>query len=158
MVTRATMNLAGTTWKWSLPFAARPHVTKSRSWSPDSAIRRRRRSGALMIELLVAMAMLVGFLLPLAYSITSEKKLARTAFYRAVAMEIVDGEMEILAAGEWHTFSPGKHEYPIRALAATNLPPGQFLLTIGTNDVRLEWKPTAKKYGGPVVFREVKIK
>ena len=112
----------------------------------------------MMAELLIAMAMMVGVLLPLAYSITSEKRLARTAFHRAVAMEIVDGEMEILAAGEWRTFSPGKHEYPIHAIAATNLPPGRFLLTVGTDKVRLEWKPNAKKYGRAVVLREAKIK
>ena len=119
---------------------------------------RRRRSGALMIELLVAMAMMVGVLLPLAYSITSEKRLARAAFHRAVAMEIVDGEIEILAAGEWRNFSPGQHEYPIHAVAATNLPPGRFLLTVGTDKMRLEWQPSTKQYGRAVVIREAKIK
>ena len=79
-----------------------------------------------MMELLVAMALLVGALLPLAYSIVSEKRLARAYYQRAVAMEIVDGEMETLAAGEWATFSSGIHEYPVRAGAATNLPPGRF--------------------------------
>jgi len=123
-----------------------------------STTSRRRRSGALMAELLIAMAMMVGILLPLAYSITSEKRAARTAFHRAVAMEIVDGEMEILAAGEWRSFAQGQHEFPIHAIAATNLPPGRFLLTVGADKVRLEWQPTAKKYGGPVVFRETKIK
>ena len=117
----------------------------------------RRRSGVLIAELLIAMAMMVGVLLPLAYSIISEKRLARTAFHRAVALEIVDGEMEILAAGEWRSFTPGPHEYPIHAIAATNLPPGRFLLTIGTDKVRLEWQPSAKKHGGAVIFREVKI-
>jgi len=111
-----------------------------------------------MAELLVAMAMMTGVLLPIAYSITSEKRLARTAYHRSVAMEIVDGEMEILAAGEWRSFTPGPHEYLVRAVAATNLPPGRFLLTLGSDKVRLEWQPSAKKYGGPVVFREAEIK
>jgi hypothetical protein len=119
---------------------------------------RRRRSGALMTELLIAMAMLTGVLLPIAYSITSEKRLARTAYHRSVAMEIVDGEMEILAAGEWRSFTPGPHEYLVHAVAATNLPPGRFLLTVGPDKVRLEWQPSAKKHGGPVVFREAKLK
>ena len=66
-----------------------------------------RRRGALMTELFVAMALLTGALLPLAYSITSEKRLARASYQRAVAMEIVDGEMEVLAAGEWRAFSAG---------------------------------------------------
>ena len=117
-----------------------------------------RRRGALMTELFVAMALLTGALLPLAYSITSEKRLARAAYQRAVAMEIVDGEMEILAAGEWRAFPAGSHEYSVHARAATNLPPGQFLLTITTNKVRLEWRPLAKKVGRAVVVREAEIK
>src|SRR6266436_470087 len=55
----------------------------------------------LMTEMLVALAILLGALLPLAYSLVSEKRLARAVYQRAVAMELVDGEMEILAAGEW---------------------------------------------------------
>ncbi len=121
-------------------------------------IHSKRRSGALMTELFVAMALLTGALLPLAYSITSEKRLARDSYHRAVAMEIVDGEMEILAAGEWRAFSPGSHEYSVHAAAAANLPPGRFLLTITTNKVRLEWRPLAKKIGGPVVVREAQTK
>jgi hypothetical protein len=117
-----------------------------------------RRRGALMTELIVAMALLTGALLPLAYSITSEKRLARNSYQRAVAMEIVDGEMEILAAGEWRAFPVGSHEYSVHASAATNLPPGRFLLTITTNEVRLEWRPLAKKIGRSVVIREAQIK
>ncbi|MEY2428805.1 MAG: hypothetical protein QOJ40_1690 [Verrucomicrobiota bacterium] len=113
-----------------------------------------RQRGALMMELLVAMALLVGALLPLAYSIVSEKRLARSYYQRAVAMEIVDGEMETLAAGEWAAFPSGSHEYRVRAGAATNLPPGHFILTIETNLVKLEWHPAIRQHGGPIV-REV---
>jgi hypothetical protein len=118
----------------------------------------KRRRGALMIELFVAMALLTGALLPLAYSITSEKRLARASYQRAVAMEILDGEMEILAAGEWRAFSLGSHEYSVHSAAAANLPPGKFLLTVTANKVRLEWRPLAKKIGGPVVVREAQIR
>jgi len=114
-------------------------------------------SGALMIELLVAMALLLGALLPLAYSIASERQLARATYQRAVAMELVDGEMEILAAGEWRAFPAGRYPYPIRAAAATNLPPGAFLLTVTPIKVRLEWQPTVKRHGGPVA-REIILK
>src|SRR4051812_36219234 len=48
-----------------------------------------RRLGAMMTELLVAMALLTGALLPLAYSFRSEKRLANASYQRAVAMEIV---------------------------------------------------------------------
>ncbi len=116
-----------------------------------------RRRGALLIELLVAMALLTGGLLPLACSISSERRLARACYQRAVAMEIVDGEVEVLAAGEWRAFSPGSQEYQPRAGAAVNLPPGKFLLTIADRKLRLQWTPSVKHHGGPVV-REVSLK
>jgi hypothetical protein len=113
--------------------------------------------GGMMVELLVAIALLVGVMLPIAFSIASEQRLARAYYQRAVAMEIVDGEMEALAAGEWRAFTPGVHRYPVRAAAATNLPPGEFRLMVATNKVRLEWQPAVKQRGGPVV-REVVVK
>jgi len=104
-----------------------------------------------MMELLVAMALLTGALMPITYSMVSEKRLARAAYQRAVAMEIVDGEIEALAAGEWRAFSPGTQEYPVRAGAATNLPPGLFLLTIQTTQVKLEWRPSTRQHVGHIV-------
>ena len=115
-----------------------------------------RRSGSLMTELLVAMALMTGALLPLAYSATAEKRLARSSYQRAVAMEIVDGEMEVLAAGEWRAFKLGMQEYQPRARSVTNLPPGKFALIVKTNLVRLEWRPAVKDHGGPVI-REVAV-
>jgi hypothetical protein len=122
-----------------------------------SGARAARRRGSLIVELLVAMALLGAALLPLAYSVTSEKRLALACYQRAVAMEIVDGEMEALVAGEWRAFAPGTRDYPVRAAAAANLPPGRLLLTIGTNMVRLEWRPAVKHHGGAVV-REVTVR
>jgi len=114
-------------------------------------------SGALMVELLVAMALLAGVLLPLAYSLTSERRLARISYQRAVAMEIVDGEMEALLAGEWRAFTPGVHNYPVHAGAATNLPPGRFTLALQPGKLRLQWQPALKGHGGPIT-REAVLK
>ena len=116
----------------------------------------RRQAAGLSVELLVAIAILAGALLPMAYSLASEKRLVRATYQRAVAIEIVDGEMEVLVAGAWHSYSAGVHNYPISARAARNLPPGQFLLTVGPK-LRLEWLPAVKMHGGPVV-REVIVK
>ena len=113
--------------------------------------------GFLTMELLAAMALLVTTLLPVAYSIASEKRLARACYQRAVAMEIVDGEMEVLAAGAWRALAPGTHEYQVHAGAATNLPPGRFLVSVQPGKVRLEWLPSVKMHGGPVV-REAKVR
>jgi hypothetical protein len=110
-----------------------------------------RRAASLMIELVAAIALLTGALLPIAYSLASEKGLAHASYQRAIAMEIVDGEMEILAAGEWRAFPPGVQDYKVNSMAVTNLPPGRFILTLETNKARLEWQPSVKMHGGPVV-------
>lgn len=119
--------------------------------------RRWRCAGALMTELAVAMSLLLVALLPLSYSVVSERRLARALYQRAVAMELVDGEMEALAAGGWRAFAPGAHEYSVSAGAATNLPPGRFVLTVSGERLRLEWQPAVQRHGGPVV-REVRLR
>jgi hypothetical protein len=65
-------------------------------------------------------------------------------------MEIVDGEMEVLLAGEWLQFAEGPHPYPVKAASATNLPPGRFRLTRDGNRLRLEWLPEKRGNGGSV--------
>jgi hypothetical protein len=110
-----------------------------------------------MVELLVAIALLLAVLFPLAYSFVSERRLARSYYQRAVAMEIVDGEMEALLAGEWHALSVGTHDYAIHAGAATNLPPGRFILSVQPDKLRLHWLPAVKDHGGPVT-REANLK
>lgn len=118
---------------------------------------RLRQAGSLMAEIILAMALLVVVLVPVAYSFDAEKRAARATYNHAIAMEIVDGEMEVLLAGEWRAFTPGTHPYPVKANALTNLPPGEFTLTLGTNKIRLEWKPSMTRRGGPVV-REAVLK
>jgi len=110
-----------------------------------------------MVEVLVAVAILMGVLFPLAYSFVGERRLARSCYQRAVAMEIVDGELEVLLAGEWRAFSPGTHEYAVHAGAGTNLPPGRLTLSVQPGKVRLRWQPAVKDHGGPVT-REAVLK
>lgn len=112
---------------------------------------RRKNHGWLMAELMVALSILVLAVLPIAYSFHHERLVMRADYTRAAAMEIVDGEMEVLMAGEWRHFTSGTHAYTVNAQSATNLPPGQFTLTIATNKVRLEWQPELKDFGGPVI-------
>src|SRR5262245_55762467 len=116
-----------------------------------------RRRGALTTELIVAMSMLLLTMIPLSYSFIREQQLCRALYYRATAMEIVDGEMESLVAGEWRAFKEGAQPYTVRATAATNLPPGRFLLTLAEKRARLEWLP-AKSHKGGSVAREAKLK
>jgi hypothetical protein len=116
-----------------------------------------KQRGFMMTEMVMAMGILIIAMLPLSYSINSDAKLFRATYQRAVAMEIVDGEIEILAAGAWHSIPEGTHSYTVRANALTNLPPGQFQLTRTGEHLRLQWASTKKHGIGPVV-REVDVK
>jgi hypothetical protein len=116
-----------------------------------------KQRGILMTELAVAMAIMVIALLPLAFSINSDARLFRATYQRAVAMEIVDGEMEILVAGAWRAVPEGEHPYAVHANAAVNLPAGEFKLTRAGQHLRLEWS-SARKLGIGPVMREVTVK
>jgi len=107
--------------------------------------------GALLTEAAVAMGLLGLFLLPVAFAFVQESKLCRAYYFKAVAMEIVDGEMEALSAGEWKAFRAGRQPYPVPAAAATNLPPGEFTLTLEGTRARLEWRPRVRHAGSGVV-------
>jgi hypothetical protein len=119
---------------------------------------RRTRQGAMLAtEMVVALCILVLTILPMAFAIWHENRLLKACYYRALAMEIVDGEMEVLAAGEWRGYAPGEHRYAVRAVAATNLPPGEFVLTVGEGKARLEWIPQERNRGGRIT-REAVLK
>lgn len=117
----------------------------------------RSEAGALMTEIIMAMAILTIAMMPLAYTFSSEQKLAKSAYQRAVAMELVDGEMEILLAGGWRGFKDGAQPYEFHGAAATNLPPGQATLTITGKHLRLEWLPDKQRAEGRVL-REAEVK
>ena len=120
-------------------------------------IRISTQRASLTTELLVAMALLIGVLAPVAYSFAAERRYARAAYQHAVAMEIVDGEMEVLAAGEWRSHLFGAHDYEVNAEAAANLPPGHFRLTIAEKKLTLEWSPDRRMPGLPVIIRQASL-
>ena len=111
----------------------------------------------LMADLFVAMAIFALAIMPLAFSYVRETRLLRAEYFRGVAMEIVDGEMEILVAGEWRNLPEGSQPYAVHAGAAANLPPGRFQLTKTGQHLRLEWTSDRRQGIGTVV-REVTYK
>jgi len=110
-----------------------------------------------MVDAAVALGILAMAIMPLAFAFVHEVKLLHAEYDRAVAIEIVDGETEILAAGDWKNFSDGAQNYPVHAKAAANLPPGKFELTKNGNHLRLEWKSKMPVGVGPVA-REINVK
>ena len=120
-------------------------------------IKRQRETGMVTTELIVAMAIITIAMFPMAFSFVQEQRLLRASYHRAVAMELIDGEMEILLAGEWHSFAEGSQPYFLHADSATNLPPGKATLTISGKHMRLVWRPENKSSGGEVL-REAEVK
>ncbi len=116
-----------------------------------------QQRGALIAEMIVAMGVLVIAMLPLAFSANSDARQLRTTYQKAIAREVLDGEIELLAAGEWQQVPEGTHDYAVHANAATNLPPGDFRISRTANVLRLEWRP-ANKMGIGTLAREVKLK
>jgi hypothetical protein len=112
---------------------------------------RRREVAMLMTELMVAIAFLSIAVLPLAFSFAKEHQYLRNCYQRAVAMELVDGEMELLVAGEWRQYPNGQHVLKPTDTAVVNLPPGKLQLTVKEKHLRLEWQPAARNGGGNVI-------
>ena len=117
-------------------------------------IRFSKGNGWLVAELMIAVAIVAIAMIPLAFSFRGEQRLVRGHYQRVIAMEIIDGEMEALRAGQWREHVEGEREYRITAGARTNLPTGQFMITRSNNFFRLEWQP-AKRGAGGIVRREV---
>jgi hypothetical protein len=94
-----------------------------------------------MTDLVVAMSFICLAAIPLATSFTQERRVLLTSYQRAVAIEIVDGEMELLVAGEWQRYTNGVYQLTPTANAATNLPAGKLQLTVAGKHFTLEWRP-----------------
>ena len=119
---------------------------------PDNFFRAHSRKAAmLMTELMVAIAFLSVAVLPLALSFAKEHQYLRNYYQRAVAVEMVDGEMELLVAGEWQGYPNGRHVLTPTGSAVTNLPPGTLELTVNEKRLRLEWRPNERNQGSSVI-------
>ncbi len=126
-----------------------------------SAKFRRRRSGRfafLEIDLMVGLAIFALALMPVGYSFLRERQVLRAEYVHGAAMEIVDGEMEILAAGEWKTLPDGPQAYAVDSNAAARLPRGNFQFTKSGKHLRLEWSPAGRHLGIAPVVREITVK
>jgi hypothetical protein len=109
------------------------------------------------VDLVVGLAILTLAVVPLGFSFERERQVLKIEYFRSVANEIVDGETEILAAGDWKNFPDGSQNYSVHANAAASLPPGHFQLTKTGNHLRLEWTPDERR-GVSAVVREITVK
>ena len=107
--------------------------------------------------MMVGLAILTIAVLPLAYSFVRERQMLRIEYSRCIINEIVDGEMEILAAGAARNLPDGAQNYTVHANAMNLLPPGHFELAKNGNHLRLAWMPD-KRRGVSAVIRETTLK
>ncbi|HEY3763451.1 MAG TPA: hypothetical protein VGN23_17030 [Verrucomicrobiae bacterium] len=109
------------------------------------------------MDLLMAMTILTLAILPLGFSFARERASLRAEYMRSAVDEIVDGEMEILAAGDWKNYPDGAQNYIVHGNTAAHLPVGHFELTKNGNHLRLEWLPDHKQ-GIGTITREITVK
>jgi hypothetical protein len=112
--------------------------------------------GFLEVDLLVGMAILTIAIVPLGYAFSRERLALRNEYCRSVINEIVDGEMEILAAGAARNLPDGPQLLAISSRATEKLPAGHFQLTKTGAHLRVEWLPDAK-CGVSAVARETSL-
>jgi hypothetical protein len=114
-----------------------------------------RQCGMLQVDMLVAMSLLVLAVIPVAYSFNLDRKAMTRGYERAIAMELTDGEMEILLAGAWHYYPTGTNLIHFSGRAATNLSTSQATLLVTPEKLRLDWRPLERRSKG--ISREVKL-
>lgn len=109
----------------------------------------------LEVDMSIALTILFIAVLPLAYSFASDAKAIRRSYERAIAMELLDGKMEVLAAGAWKNHPPGTNEIELTGNAAANLTTDRALLILQPGRIRLEWRPANRNCTG--IIREAKL-
>ena len=129
---------------------------KTKATQPSDSLRQRMR-GFMEVDLLVGLAILTIAVVPLGFAFARERQVLRMEYQRSVINEIVDGEMEILAAGAAKNLPDGAQVYSFSSRAAGNLPPGHFQLTKTGSHLQLEWMPDEKS-GISAVVRETTLK
>jgi hypothetical protein len=117
----------------------------------------RRQHGILQLDLIAALAILTIAIMPLGFSFMRERQVLRNEYHRSVITELVDGEMEILAAGAAKNLPDGSQNLAVQSQALTKVPAGQFQLTKSGNHLQLTWTPDAK-CGVSAVVREATLK
>jgi len=111
----------------------------------------RARHGFASMDLFLAMAIFLFGFFSVAYLSNRELRLARSGYYDAIAMALVDGEFEVLAAGAWIHLPEGQSPYRSKAPTMESLPPGAFRATRTDQFIRLEWIPLGKGNGRHIV-------
>ena len=108
------------------------------------------RLAFLQLDVAVAITVLALVFIPLSVSSSSDLDLARRQYFEAVALQLIDGEMDVLLAGERRKYTPGEHQIKPVGEAVQNMPEGEFTLTVHDQKLTLAWVPTKRAKWGRV--------
>jgi len=104
----------------------------------------------LKLDVAVAIAILLIVFIPFSVSSIGDLDLARRHYFEAVARQLIDGEMDLLLAGERRKYTPGEHRITPVGRAVKNLPEGEFVLTVLHRKLTLAWVPTKSARWGRI--------
>ena len=104
----------------------------------------------LQLDVAVAITVLALVFIPLSISSSGDLDLARRHYFEAVALQLIDGEMDVLLAGEHRKYTTGEHRITPVGEAVQNLPEGKFVLTVHDQKLTLAWVPTKRAKWGRV--------
>ena len=108
------------------------------------------RLAFLQLDVAVAITVLALVFIPLSISSSGDLDLARRHYFEAVALQLIDGEMDVLLAGERRKYTTGEHRITPVGEAVQNLPEGEFVLTVHDQKLTLAWVPTKRAKWGRV--------
>lgn len=109
-----------------------------------------RRRGGVLMELIVGLALLAGVLLPLTGGFVSQRRMAAQLSKRLVLTELIDGELEFIAAGRWKEFNEGTNAFVIEMPPGFVPPAGRSYLVRESDHFRLLWEPDTKTALGTI--------
>ena len=109
-----------------------------------------KRLAFLQLDVAIALTVLALVFIPLSMSSSGGLDLTRRHYFEAVALQLIDGEMDVLLAGERRKYTTGEHRIKPVGDAVQNLPEGEFVLTVHDQKLTLAWVPTKRAKWGRV--------
>ena len=100
-----------------------------------------KRLAFLQLDVAIALTVLALVFIPLSVSSSGDLDLARRHYFEAVALQLIDGEMDVLLAGERQKYTSGEHRIRLLGKAVQNLPEGEFVLSVQDQKLTLAWVP-----------------
>ena len=109
-----------------------------------------KRLAFLQLDVAIALTVLALVFIPLSMSSSGGLDLTRRHYFEAVALQLIDGEMDVLLAGERRKYTTGEHRIKPVGESVHNLPEGEFVLTVHDQKLTLAWVPTKRAKWGRV--------